>query len=52
MTLIYVGHFESALPASLEKRILLDKGQVKALETISERNLIVQEENHSTLVEQ
>lgn len=52
MTLIYVGHFESQLPASLEKRILLEKGKVKAIEFIAENSLIVQEENHSTLVEQ
>jgi len=52
MTLIYVGHFESQLPASLEKRILLEKGKVKAIEFIAENNLKVQEENHSTLVEQ
>ncbi|MEJ6979848.1 ATP-binding cassette domain-containing protein [Pedobacter sp. P351] len=36
MTLIYVGHFESALPGCLEKRILLEKGEVKAVETILE----------------
>ncbi|SFW88181.1 ATP-binding cassette domain-containing protein [Chitinophaga sancti] len=33
-TLIYVGHYESALPSCLEKRILLDKGHVVKIETI------------------
>jgi len=36
MTLIYVGHFESALPSCLEKRIVLEEGEVKAVETILE----------------
>ncbi len=36
MTLIYVGHFESALPSCLEKRIILEEGRVKAVETILE----------------
>ncbi len=36
MTLIYVGHFESQLPACIEKRILLEKGEVKVVETILE----------------
>lgn len=40
MTLIYVGHFESALPACLEKRLLLEKGEVKAIEHISESCLV------------
>lgn len=35
-TLIYVGHFESALPACIEKRILLENGEVKSVETILE----------------
>jgi molybdate transport system ATP-binding protein len=35
-TLIYVGHFESQLPACIEKRILLEKGEVKIVETILE----------------
>lgn len=35
-TLIYVGHFESALPARIEKRILLENGEVKSVETILE----------------
>lgn len=33
-TLIYVGHFESQLPACIEKRILLENGEVKSVETI------------------
>ena len=40
MTLIYVGHFESALPACLEKRLLLEKGEVKVIENISESCLV------------
>ena len=35
MTLIYVGHFESQLPACLEKRILLEKGEVKTVENLN-----------------
>jgi molybdate transport system ATP-binding protein len=33
MTLIYVGHFDSALPNCIEKRILLENGEVKSVET-------------------
>ncbi len=39
-TLIYVGHFESQLPGCLEKRILLENGEVKSVETILETHLI------------
>ncbi|HEY0175268.1 MAG TPA: ATP-binding cassette domain-containing protein, partial [Pedobacter sp.] len=35
-TLIYVGHFESQLPSCIEKRILLENGAVKSVETILE----------------
>lgn len=35
-TLIYVGHFESQLPACIEKRILLENGEVKTVETLFE----------------
>jgi len=35
-TLIYVGHFESQLPNCIEKRILLENGEVKSVETILE----------------
>jgi molybdate transport system ATP-binding protein len=35
-TLIYVGHFESQIPSCIEKRILLENGQVKSIETILE----------------
>jgi molybdate transport system ATP-binding protein len=35
-TLIYVGHFESQLPACIEKRILLENGEVKTVENILE----------------
>jgi molybdate transport system ATP-binding protein len=30
--LIYVGHYESQLPSCIEKRIVLEKGEVVALE--------------------
>lgn len=33
-TLIYVGHFESQLPACIEKRILLEDGAVKSVENL------------------
>ncbi|WP_316805143.1 ATP-binding cassette domain-containing protein [Pedobacter nototheniae] len=36
MTLIYVGHFESQLPTCIQKRIRLEKGEVKVVETILE----------------
>jgi len=36
-TLIYVGHFEAQLPECIEKRILLENGEVKAVENILER---------------
>lgn len=35
MTLIYVGHFESQLPTCIEKRILLEKGEVKIVESLN-----------------
>lgn len=35
-TLIYVGHFESQLPACIEKRILLENGEVKSVGNILE----------------
>ncbi|RNL51202.1 ATP-binding cassette domain-containing protein [Pedobacter jejuensis] len=35
MTLIYVGHFESQLPNCLEKRILLENGDVKVVEDLN-----------------
>jgi molybdate transport system ATP-binding protein len=36
-TLIYVGHFEAQLPECIEKRILLENGEVIAVENILER---------------
>ncbi|WP_443946097.1 ATP-binding cassette domain-containing protein [Pedobacter sp. AW1-32] len=36
MTIIYVGHFETQLPTCIEKRILLEKGEVKVVENILE----------------
>lgn len=39
MTVIYVGHFESALPNCLEKRIVLENGEVKMVEAILENCL-------------
>ena len=35
-TLIYVGHFETQLPACIEKRILLENGEVKSVGKILE----------------
>lgn len=35
-TLIYVGHFESQLPACIEKRIVLKNGEVKSVEILLE----------------
>jgi molybdate transport system ATP-binding protein len=35
-TLIYVGHFESQLPGCIEKRILLENGEVKSIKTITQ----------------
>lgn len=39
MTLIYVGHFESALPKCLEKRIVLEDGEVKEISEIRQQKL-------------
>ncbi len=39
MTLIYVGHFESALPNCLEKKIVLDNGKVKLIENIESEKI-------------
>ena len=40
-TLIYVGHYESQLPSCIEHRIVLEKGEVKAIEhiTVKEKHL-------------
>jgi len=35
MTVIYVGHFESQLPTCIEKRILLENGEVKVVESLN-----------------
>lgn len=35
-TLIYVGHFEAQIPGCIEKRILLENGEVKSVETLLE----------------
>lgn len=40
MTLIYVGHFESSLPTCLEKKLILENGEVKAVENIFENCLV------------
>ncbi|PST81867.1 molybdenum ABC transporter ATP-binding protein [Pedobacter yulinensis] len=37
MTLIYVGHFDAALPACIEKKIVLEQGEVKLAEDLFER---------------
>lgn len=33
-TLIYVGHFEAQIPACIEKRMVLENGEVKSIETL------------------
>ncbi|KHJ37850.1 putative ABC transporter ATP-binding protein YlmA [Pedobacter glucosidilyticus] len=38
MTIIYVGHFESQLPNCLEKRIVLENGEVLLIEEIDKEN--------------
>lgn len=35
-TLIYVGHYETQLPRCLEKRIVLEKGEVQVIEEMNE----------------
>lgn len=35
-TLIYVGHFEAQIPSCIEKRILLENGEVKSIEALME----------------
>ena len=35
-TLIYIGHYETQLPSCLEKRIVLEKGEVQVIEEINE----------------
>lgn len=39
-TLIYVGHFETQLPNCIENRITLENGRVKAIENLTEINLL------------
>lgn len=36
-TLIYVGHFEAQVPECIEKRILLENGEVKSVKTIAQK---------------
>lgn len=38
-TLIYVGHFEAQIPGCIEKRILLENGEVKSIETLIRRTM-------------
>lgn len=40
LTLIYVGHVDSDLPGCLDKRIVLEKGEVKAVEPILQNCLV------------
>jgi molybdate transport system ATP-binding protein len=35
-TLIYVGHFESQLPSCIEKRMVLENGEIQLIENILE----------------
>ncbi|OAQ40411.1 molybdenum ABC transporter ATP-binding protein [Pedobacter psychrophilus] len=43
MTVIYVGHFESQLPSCLEKRMVLENGEVKEISEIKNKNLTLKE---------
>ncbi|SFG93534.1 ATP-binding cassette domain-containing protein [Pedobacter insulae] len=43
-TLIYVGHFESQLPDCIEKRIVLENGEVQVIENISNKNYVTRSE--------
>lgn len=38
-TLIYVGHFESQIPGCIEKKISLENGEVKSIESLIERTM-------------
>jgi molybdate transport system ATP-binding protein len=51
MTLIYVGHYESQLPASLEKRIVLEDGKVKLIEDISNKKKESKVQAHLELID-
>lgn len=46
MTLIYVGHFESQLPTCIEKRILLEKGEVKVVESLNTKTHHFEEQSN------
>ncbi|WP_129716437.1 ATP-binding cassette domain-containing protein [Pedobacter sp. SYP-B3415] len=39
LTMIYVGHFESALPSCIQKKLILEQGEVKLAEDLFERIL-------------
>ena len=45
MTLIYVGHFESQLPSCLEKRIVLENGEVKEISEIKNKITLKESKN-------
>jgi molybdate transport system ATP-binding protein len=51
MTVIYVGHFESQLPNSLNKRIVLEKGTVKTIENINLKNENIKVPLHLELID-
>ena len=52
MTLIYVGHFDSALPSCLEKKLTLENGRVKAFEEMIDRQqgIEILEENNLSAI--
>ena len=41
-TLIYVGHYETQLPSCIEHRIVLEKGEVKAIESKEKTNIYLE----------
>jgi len=49
ITVICVGHYESQLPNSLNKRIVLEDGKVKLIEEIKSKNLKVEQHLELTL---
>ncbi len=42
MTLIYVGHYESEIPNTLEKKIILENGEVKAIKAVKTTELVLE----------
>ncbi len=51
MTVIYVGHYESQLPISLNKRIVLENGTVKTIENINPKRQNIKVPLHLELID-